>query len=175
MLRESINYDYKRSSKNKAVRKISIIYRVGNYIYYKDMNKYLKKIILKVLNGFRLFLVEYKYAIEMPFGAKIGDGMRLVHLQGIVIAKNAVIGKNCTIFHQVTIGANEHKKKYRSAPKLGDNVYIGAGAKIIGDIIIGNNVKIGANAIVTKSVPDGYTVTGVNNMFISKSEREGII
>ncbi|WP_283676433.1 serine O-acetyltransferase [Clostridium perfringens] len=88
--------------------------------------------------------------------------MRLVHLNGIVINKNSIIGDNATIFHQVTIGANENGKDNDKAPKIGKNVYIGAGAKIIGDICIGNNVKIGANAVVTRSVGDNCTVVGNN-------------
>lgn len=81
------------------------------------------------------------------------------HLNGIIISHNAKIGRNCTIFHQVTIGQNGKDEK---APIIGDNVLIGAGAKIIGNVTIGDNVKIGANAIVTKNVPSEKTVVGIN-------------
>ena len=76
------------------------------------------------------------------------------HLNGIIISPNAKIGSNCTIFQQVTIGQSSNGK----APQIGDNVLIGAGAKIIGDIIIGNNVKIGANCIVVENIPNNTTV-----------------
>ena len=74
-------------------------------------------------------------------------------LNGIIVSHNAVIGKNCTIFHQVTIGEGRH-----GAPKIGDNVKIGAGAKIIGNIRVGNYVQIGAGCVVTQDVPDNTTV-----------------
>lgn len=76
-------------------------------------------------------------------------------LYGIFISNKAHIGKNAVIFHQVTIGSNTlPDSKNQGAPTIGDNVYIGAGAKIIGNCKIGNNCRIGANCIVTKDVPD---------------------
>ena len=77
-------------------------------------------------------------------------------LYGIIVTHNAVIGSNCTTYHQVTIGQGNG-----GAPTIGDNVYIGAGAKIIGNVKIGNNVKIGANAVVLKNIEDNCTVVGV--------------
>lgn len=80
-------------------------------------------------------------------------------LNGIFISANAVIGASCTIYHQVTIGSNDIKtSKSYGAPIIGDNVYIGTGAKIIGGVKIGNNVRIGANCIITDNVPDNATV-----------------
>ena len=71
----------------------------------------------------------------------------------------AVIGSGCTIFHQVTIGSNLlEDTRHPGAPVIGDNVYIGAGAKIIGGIKIGNNVRIGANCVVVTDIPDNATV-----------------
>lgn len=78
---------------------------------------------------------------------------------GIFISQGAVIGADCTIFQQVTIGSNMLKdSRGFGAPTIGDNVYIGAGAKIIGNVKIGNNCRIGANCVVTKDVPDNATV-----------------
>lgn len=79
---------------------------------------------------------------------------RLPHgIRGIFISHNAVIGRDSTIFHQVTIGEGKD-----GAPTIGDNCYIGAGAKIIGKISIGDNVRIGANCIVCEDIPDNCTV-----------------
>lgn len=77
-------------------------------------------------------------------------------IYGIIISPDAIIGANCRIYHQVTIG-NDDKEKF-NVPVLGDNVTIYPGAKILGKIKIGNNVRIGANAVVTKDVPDGAFV-----------------
>lgn len=80
-------------------------------------------------------------------------------LSGIFISYGAKVGTGCTIFHQVTIGANTlPDSRGQGAPSIGNNVYIGAGAKIIGSVTIGSNVRIGANAVVTFDVPDNATV-----------------
>lgn len=101
----------------------------------------------------------------MGFGAKFVSIPTLPHgLYGIIISHNAVIGKNCTIYHQVTIG--EWKT---GAPTIGDNVWIGPGAKIFGCIHIGNNVRIGANCVVSRDVPDNATVrTASSEMYVRK-------
>ena len=79
--------------------------------------------------------------------------------QGIFISEGAKIGKNCVILHQVTIGSNTlPDSPGRGCPTIGDNVFIGCGAKIIGNVHIGSNVRIGANCVVTRDVPDNATV-----------------
>lgn len=88
--------------------------------------------------------------------ADFGPGFVLIHSQGVVINTSVQGGRNVFIEHQVTIGAEKQQ-----APVIGDNVFIGAGAKILGAVRIGNDVKIGANAVVTKDVPDGATVVGI--------------
>lgn len=90
-------------------------------------------------------------------GAHFSEPPVLPHgINGIVIHPTCVIGKNVTIMHQVTIGT----RKVNKSAVIGDNVFIGAGAKILGDISIGNNVKIGANAVVLEDIPDNSTVVG---------------
>lgn len=85
------------------------------------------------------------------FGAKFAEAPHLPHgLNGIIVSHNAVIGKNCRIFHQVTIGEGRG-----GAPIIGDNVLIGAGAKIIGNIRIGSGAKIGAGCVVTQDISEG--------------------
>ncbi len=88
------------------------------------------------------------------FGAKFAEPPHLPHgLNGIIVSHNAVIGKGCTIFHQVTIGEGKD-----GAPTIGDHVMIGAGAKLIGAITVGDGAKIGAGCIVTEDIPAGATV-----------------
>ena len=94
---------------------------------------------------------------------EIGCRFRVPHINGIIISCYSSIGDDCTIYQQVTIGEESiaHKGK---APRIGNNVYIGAGAKIIGPIEIGDNVRIGANAVVTKDIPANCTVVGANRI-----------
>ena len=98
--------------------------------------------------------------IEIHPGATIGRRLVIDHGNGIVIGETAVIGDDCLIYHGVTLGGSslDHVKRH---PTLGNNVMVGAGAKLIGNIVIGNNVKVGANAVVTKDIVDDDVVAGV--------------
>lgn len=88
--------------------------------------------------------------------ADFGPGLVILHSYGIVINSEVRAGRNLVLEHGVTIGAEKGR-----SPVLGDNVFVGAGAKIIGDVRIGSDVKIGANAVVTRDLPDGATAVGV--------------
>lgn len=94
-----------------------------------------------------------KCSCDIPSHTIIGGGFVIPHTWGVVINSNTVIGENCTILSGVVIGKNE-----TGVPTIGNNVFIGAGALLIGNIKIGNNAVIGAGAIVTHDVPDDATV-----------------
>ncbi|TDT45658.1 serine O-acetyltransferase [Fonticella tunisiensis] len=98
--------------------------------------------------------------IEIHPGAKIGKGLFIDHGMGVVIGETAEIGDNVTIYHGVTLGGVGNEKGKRH-PTIGDNVMIGAGAKILGPIKVGNGARIGANSVVLKDVPDRATVVGI--------------
>jgi len=98
--------------------------------------------------------------IEIHQGARIGEGFFIDHGTGVVIGETAIIGDKVTLFQGVTLGGTG-KEKGKRHPTLGNNVVVGAGAKILGDIKIGNNVNVGANAVVLRDVPDDSTVVGV--------------
>lgn len=89
--------------------------------------------------------------------AKLGQGVRMPHPTGVVIHHDAVIGDGCILMQQVTIGQTTSS----GAPVLGRNVYVGAGAKVLGAITIGDGVRIGANAVVLESLPAHCTVVGI--------------
>ena len=123
----------------------------------------------KALSSHSLFRYFYTYKWEkilrknnafIPLGSSFDESPNFPHgLCGIFISGGAKIGKGCIIFHQVTIGSNTlSDTKHPGAPTIGNNVYIGAGAKIIGGICIGDNVRIGANCVVTKDIPANSTV-----------------
>lgn len=105
-------------------------------------------------------LYEAKHCAFLPLTNTIEGYVDFVHKPyGCFLSMNCKIGKNCVIMHHVTIGSNNVTKGTKGgAPVIGDNVFIGAGAKIIGDIKIGNNVKIGAGCIVVTDIPDNSTV-----------------
>lgn len=106
--------------------------------------------------------------IEIHPGATIGDGLFIDHGKGVVIGETAVIGNNCTIYHQVTLGGTGKTKHKKRHPTVGNNVLIGAGSKILGPVTIGDNAMIGAGSVVVDDVPPGTTVTGVKAKVIRK-------
>jgi len=99
--------------------------------------------------------------VEIHPGARIGKGLFIDHGAGIVIGETSIIGDNCTIYHGVTLGGRGHAKHTKRHPTIGDNVLIGSGAKLLGNITIGDNANIGANAVILHDVPAGATVVGV--------------
>ena len=101
-----------------------------------------------------------KTGIEIHPGASIGRGLFIDHGMGVVIGETAVVGDNVLLYQGVTLGGTGIRKGKRH-PTVGDNVVIGAGAKVLGDIKIGDNSYIGANAVVIKDVPPNSTVVGV--------------
>jgi len=107
-----------------------------------------------------------KFGIEIYPDTNIGKGFYIGHFGGIVINSNAVIGNYCNISHCVTIGQLNRGRK-KGVPIIGNNVYIGPGAKILGKIKIGNNVVIGANSVVINDVPDNAVVGGIPAKIIS--------
>jgi serine O-acetyltransferase len=103
-------------------------------------------------------LIDILFGINVSVNCDIGPGFYIGHFGCIIV--HADMGRNCSIGQGVTIGTKGAGKS-DGCPVLGDNVYVGAGAKIIGRIRVGNDVVIGANTVVVKDVPDGMRVTGV--------------
>lgn len=101
-----------------------------------------------------------KTGIEIHPGATIGKGLFIDHGMGVVIGETAVIGDNCLLYQGVTLGGTG-KDKGKRHPTLGNNVLVGAGAKVLGPFTVGNNVKIAANAVVLNAIPDDCTAVGV--------------
>lgn len=116
---------------------------------------------------FKLFIF-LLYNSSIPYQAKIGKGTKFAYGGiGVIIHKRAVIGSNCNIGSNVTIGG---RSNHQSVPVIGDRVYIGTGAKILGPVTIGDDVKIGANAVVLMDVPDNATAVGVPAKIISRED-----
>lgn len=158
------------------------------YIFFRDSFKYsfwmrtcnyarsnsILKYSLYPIARFILLRLTYKLGISIPPDTTIGSGFYIGHFGGIVVNGRSVIGKNCNISQGVTLGqANRGKNK--GYPTLGDNCYIGPGAKIVGAVRIGNNVAIGANCVVTKDIPDNSVVVGIPGRVISSLGSVGYV
>jgi serine O-acetyltransferase len=144
--------------------------RTSRYLRDQPVLRYLCYPIARLL----LRRQKYRLGIDIPFDTAIGAGLFIGHFTGIFVNQAAVIGNNCNISQCVTIGgANRGNKK--GYPVLGDNVYIGPGAKIVGAVKIGNHVAIGANCVVTKDLPDYAVVVGVPARIISYDGSAGYV
>jgi len=105
-------------------------------------------------------LARWLTGIEIHPGAQIGRRFFIDHGMGVVVGETAVIGDDCTLYHGVTLGGTTWKKIKRH-PTLGNNVVVGAGAKVLGPIEVGDYARIGSNSVVVKDVPDHATVVGI--------------
>jgi len=117
-----------------------------------------------------MHLVKWMTGIEIHPGARIGRGLFIDHGFGVVIGETAVIGDNVTLFQGVTLGGTG-KERGKRHPTIGNNVVIGAGAKVLGNITIGDDSMIGANAVVIRDVPDHSTVVGVPGRVAKTKDR----
>lgn len=136
---------------------VMIVYRFGRWRYSTR-----PALVRKIFSIF--YKVSYKFiqiitGIELPCEVEIGKNFIIDHFGGIVISGYAKFGDNCRIRNGVVVGLKNVDEPI--APCFGDNVDIGAGAKILGPISIGNNVNIGANAVVIKDIPDNSIAVGV--------------
>lgn len=141
------------------------------FIFWMRTCKFLqgKKIFKYSVYPFALLFYNhyrYRYGIAISFESDIGPGFYIGHFGGIVVYPLSQIGKNCNLSHGVTLGITQRGKN-KGYPRIGDNVYIGPGAKIIGSVKIGNHVAIGANCVVTQDVPDNAVVVGIPGKVIS--------
>jgi serine O-acetyltransferase len=116
----------------------------------------------------------YKLGISIASGTEIGPGLYIGHFGGIVVHGKVIIGKNCNLSHGVTLGI-KNRGENAGCPTVGDNVYIGPGAKIFGAITIGNHAAIGANAVVTKDVPENGVAVGIPAKVISQEGSAGYV
>jgi len=110
--------------------------------------------------------VRFMTGIEIHPAAKIGERFFIDHGMGVVIGETAEIGDDCTLYHGVTLGGTSWDKGKRH-PTLGNNVVVGAGAKVLGPILIADGARIGSNSVVVKDVPEGGTVVGVPGRLVS--------
>ena len=110
--------------------------------------------------------------IEIHPGATIGRRFFIDHGSGVVIGETTEIGDDCLLYQGVTLGGTGHEKGKRH-PTLGNNVVVGTGAKVLGNIRIGDNVKIGAGSVVVHAVPDNSTVVGVPGRVVRVRPEEG--
>lgn len=141
--------------------KVLVYHRLAHRLYNK------KRFILARFLSQR---ARHKTGIEIHPGAKMGRNIFIDHGMGVVIGETAEVGDNVTMFHGVTLGGIGGEKGEKRHPTIGNDVIIGAGAKILGPITIGNGAKIGANSVVLGDVPAYATAVGAPARIIKKNK-----
>jgi len=136
-------------------------HRIAHWFWRKNF-----KLVARLISHFSRWIT----GIEIHPGAKIGRRFFIDHGMGVVIGETTEIGDDVTLYHQVTLGGTSTSKGKRH-PTIGNNVVIGAGAKVLGPIKVGDNCKIGANSVVIKDVPPNSTVVGIPGKIV---RREGV-
>lgn len=140
-----------------------IIWLVYSGLHARWAHEIEHRLWVKGHKGFARWLAQWtrnRTGVEIHPGAQIGRRFFVDHGSGVVIGETAIVGDDCVLYQGVTLGGtgNETGKRH---PTLGNNVMVGAGAKILGNITIGNNCKIGGGSVVLKDIPDNCTVVGI--------------
>ncbi|MGK7926311.1 MAG: serine O-acetyltransferase [Spirulina sp.] len=138
---------------------VLLFHRVAHWLYHLG---------LPFLPRFLSHIARFLTGIEIHPGATIGKGVCIDHGMGIVIGETAIIGDYCLIYQGVTLGGTG-KETGKRHPTLGENVVVGAGAKVLGNLQIGNNVRIGAGSVVLRDVPSNCTVVGIPGRVVYQS------
>jgi serine O-acetyltransferase len=147
-----------------------IWYRVGHWIYKEHCPALIRwpmRVIYPVVYKF----LEAFLQMRLDPSAEIGEGLYIGHSGGVHLHPDVVIGRNCNLTHHVTIGTSAMGRG--GVPRLGDDVYVGTGATIIGKIRVGSGAKIAANTLVMSNVPAGATVMGVPGRIMMVPRVEG--
>jgi serine O-acetyltransferase len=140
--------------------KAVLMYRIAHYFWSLE---------IPFIPRYLTEMAHQMTSIDIHPGAKIGKNFFIDHGTGVTIGETAEIGDNVTIYQGVTLGSINTSERVKRHPTIGNNVIIGAGAKILGPVTIGDNVKIGANTVVTKDIPDGSVVVGIPGRIISRN------
>lgn len=141
-----------------------LMYRVSHFLYTKKLYT-----MARCISQFARLLT----GIEIHPGAKIGKGFFIDHGSGVVIGETAEIGDNCLVYQGVTLGGTG-KDKGKRHPTLGNNVMVGAGARVLGPFKVGDNAKIAANAVVLEEVPPDCTAVGVPARIVRRNGKKVI-
>ncbi len=136
-----------------------LLYRAAHALHVRGM-----KLTARAISQFAKFLT----GVEIHPGASIGRGLFIDHGSGVVIGETAIIGDNCTIYQGATLGGTG-KETGKRHPTLGDNVMVGAGAKLLGNFTVGSGAKIAAGAVVLKDVPENCTAVGIPAHIVRKN------
>lgn len=167
-LREDFRIIFERDPAARNWLEVLFCYPGLQAILFHRLSHWLWVLGLPFIPRFMSHLGRFVTGIEIHPGAQIGQGVCIDHGMGIVIGETAIVGDYCLIYQGVTLGGTG-KETGKRHPTLGENVVVGAGAKVLGNIQIGNDVRIGAGSVVLRDVPSDCTVVGVPGRVVYRS------
>ncbi len=174
LIREDVATVLERDPAAKSRLEVFLCYSGLHAVWFYRANHWLWNRGLQVLPRWLSQVARLLTAIEIHPGAKIGRRLFIDHGMGVVIGETAVVGDDVTLYQGVTLGGTgkEHGKRH---PTIEDNVVIGGGAKVLGNITVGRNCRIGAGSVVLRSVPEDSTVVGVPGHIVFRQGKRVVI
>jgi len=174
LIREDIATVLDRDPAARSRLEVFLCYSGLHALWFYRVNHWLWKHRFYLLGRAFSQLGRFLTGIEIHPGAQIGRRLFIDHGMGVVIGETTIVGDDVTLYQGVTLGGTgkEHGKRH---PTIGDNVVIGGGSKILGNIKVGNNCRVGAGSVVLRDVPDDSTVVGVPGHIIFRNGKRVVI
>lgn len=170
-LREDVRTVFQRDPAARNIVEVLLCYPGLHALWMHRTARFFWAHGAKTFARFLSHIARFATGIEIHPGARIGRRFFIDHGMGVVIGETTIIGDNVTLFQGVTLGGTG-KERGKRHPTIGDNVVVGTGAKILGNIKIGDNVNVGANAVVIRDVPPNSTVVGVPGRVAKKEGKK---
>jgi len=174
LIREDVATVLERDPAAKSRLEVFVCYSGLHAVWFYRINHWLWNHRLFLLARWLSQVARLLTGIEIHPGAKVGRRLFIDHGMGVVIGETTIVGDDVTLYQGVTLGGTgkEHGKRH---PTLEDNVVVGGGAKILGNIIVGKNCRIGAGSVVLRNVPENSTVVGVPGHIIFREGKRVVI
>ena len=171
LIKQDIQCVFDRDPAARNILEVITSYSGVHAMIFHRINHQIWSWGLKFPARFFAHIARWLTGVEIHPAAQIGQRFFIDHGMGVVIGETAVIGNDCTLYHGVTLGGTSWKKGKRH-PTLGDNVVVGAGAKVLGPIELGDGVRVGSNAVVVKDVAKNLTVVGIPGRIVAQAAEE---
>ncbi len=168
-LRELVRTYRDRDPAARSSLEVLLCYPGLHAILWHTLSHALWRWRLRLLARFSSHLARWLTGIEIHPAAKLGRRLVIDHGMGVVIGETSEVGDDCYFYHQVTLGVARATGGGKRHPTIGNNVIIGAGAKVLGPIAVGDNARIGSNAVVVDPVPSDTTVVGIPARAVDRS------
>ena len=173
-IKQDIHAVLERDPAARSVLEVVLCYAGFHAVFLHRFTHMLWKCGFKFFARWIAHVTRWLTGVEIHPAAVIGSGFFIDHGMGVVIGETARIGDNVTIYQGVTLGGVSTQRGTIRHPQLGNDVVIGAGAKVLGAITLGDGARVGANAVVVRSVDSGVTVVGIPAMPVEKQQKDEV-